>query len=235
MLYGLLATGASFGFLYWALLRVQASLGIVVLALVPLITLFLAWAHGLETLSWRRVLGALIAIAGIVVVVGGVLGTTVPVLSFLALVAGAFCIAEGSVVFKLYPQSHPVATNAVAFTTGASLLMGLSLAVGEDWILPATSITWAAFSYLVLIGSVLLFYLYLHVLARWTASATAYSFLLFPVATVPIAALLAGEVITAAFIFGGAVGLFGVWLGAISGSQPVTVSDAAPTTDQAIS
>jgi drug/metabolite transporter (DMT)-like permease len=235
VLYGLLATGASFAFLYWALLRVQASLAIVVMALVPLITLFLAWAHGLETLSWRRVIGALIAIAGIIVVVGRGLGTTVPVLSFLALLAGSVCIAEGSVVFKLFPQSHPVVTNAVAFTAGASLLIGLSLVAGENWILPATTNTWGAFIYLVLIGSVLLFYLYLYVLTRWTASATVYSFLLFPVVTVPIAALLAGEVITATFILGGALGLFGVWLGAISGSPAVTNSDASLASDGAIS
>jgi drug/metabolite transporter (DMT)-like permease len=61
------------------------------------------------------------------------------------------------------------------------------------------------------------FYLYLFVLARWTASATTYSFLLFPVATVPVAALLAGEVITASFILGGVLGLFGVRLEAIAG------------------
>jgi drug/metabolite transporter (DMT)-like permease len=235
VLYGLLATGASYAFIYWGLLRVQASLTMVVLAFVPLITLFLAWVHGLETLSWRRLIGALVAIAGILIVVGGALGTTVPVLSFLALVAGAVCIAEGAIVFKIFPKSHPVVTNAVAFTTGASLLIGLSLVVGEDWSLPATTTTWAAFVYLVLIGSVVLFYLYLYVLARWTASATAYSFLLFPVATVPIAALLAGEVITASFIIGGALGLFGVWLGAISGSPHVTTSEPSPTTDKVIS
>jgi drug/metabolite transporter (DMT)-like permease len=232
VLYGLLAVGASYAFLYWGLLRVQASLTMVVLAFVPLMTLFLAWGHGLETLSWRRLIGALIAIAGILIVVVGRLGTTVPVLSFLALVAGAVCIAEGAVVVKLFPQSHPVATNAVAFTTGASIHLVLSLVVGEEWILPAATNTWAAFIYLVLIGSVLLFYLYLYVLARWTASATAYSFLLFPVATVPIAALLAGEVITVTFIIGGALGLFGVWLGAISSSPGVTASDASPMSDK---
>jgi drug/metabolite transporter (DMT)-like permease len=234
ILYGLVGTGASFAFLYWALLRVQASLAIVVLALVPLITLLLSWAHGLETLSWRRLIGALVAIAGIIIVVAGGLGTTVPILSFLALLAGAVCISEGAVVFKLFPKSHPVLTNAVAFTTGASLLLGLSLVAGEDWSLPATANTWAAFTYLVLIGSVLLFYLYLYVLARWTASATAYSFLLFPVATVPLAALIAGEVITASFIIGGALGLSGVWLGAISGSRRVSGSHPSPAADEPI-
>jgi drug/metabolite transporter (DMT)-like permease len=56
--------------------------------------------------------------------------------------------------------------------------------------------------------------------------------LLFPVVTVPLAALLAGEVITATFVIGGALGLLGVWLGAISGSPPMTAPDAVPATDK---
>jgi drug/metabolite transporter (DMT)-like permease len=232
LLYGLLGTGASFAFVYWALLRVQASQAIVVLALIPLITLFLAWAHGLEALSWRRVIGALVAIVGIFIVVGAGLGTSVPVLSLLALLAGSVCVAEGSVIVKLFPQGHPVATNAVALTAGSLLLIGLSFVTGEAWILPATTTTWAVFIYLVLFGSVLMFILYLTVLTRWTASATSYSFLLFPVVTVPLAALLAGEVITTTFVIGGALGLFGVWLGAISGSPPATAPNAVPVADK---
>lgn len=227
LLYGLLAIGASYAFLYWGLVRVQAGLTMVVLAFVPLMTLFFALAHGQETFRWRGLIGALISIAGILLAVGGGLGTAVPVASLLALVAGAACMAEGSVVFKLFPKSHPVATNALAFTTGASLLLGLSLVAGEEWNLPTGSNTWAAFFYLVLIGSVVLFYLYLYVLARWTASATAYSFLLFPVATVVIAAWLMGEVVTTSFVMGGALVLAGVGVGAISPNGQLMVRFAA--------
>lgn len=234
-LYGLLATGASCAFIYWALLRVQAGLTMIVLAFVPLMTLFFAWAHGLETLHWRRLIGALMAIAGILIVVAGELGTTVPVPSLLALIAGATCAAEGAVVYKLFPQSHPVATNAVAFTTGASLLLGLSLVAGEEWILPTAANSWVAFAYLMLIGSVVRFYLYLLVLTRWTASATANSFLLFPVVTVVMAAWLAGETITASFVVGGVLGLTGVWLGAISGSPSATTAGSSAAADKATS
>jgi drug/metabolite transporter (DMT)-like permease len=234
LVYGLLTVGASYAFLYWALLRVQAALAMVVLAFVPLMTLFFAWAHGLETLSWRRLLGALIAIAGILIVVIGGLARDVHILSLLALVAGGACIAEGTVVFKLFPKGHPVATNALALTAGAVLLAGLSLMAGDDWILPALANTWAALAYLIVLGSVVMFYLVLYVLTRWRASATAYAFLLFPVATVPLAALLAGEEITVTFIVGGALGLFGVWLGALSGSPDVTATDARPTTDEVV-
>jgi drug/metabolite transporter (DMT)-like permease len=231
LLYGLLGTGLSYAFLYWALLSVPASFTMVVLAFVPLITLFLAWAHRLESLSWRKLVGALIAIVGILIVVGGGLGVQAPAASFLALVLAAVCIAESAVVLKLFPPMNPVAVSAMALTVGAVTLVGLSVLFGETWVLPSAANTWASFLYLVVLGTVVLFYLYLYVLTRWTASATAYSFLLFPVATVPLGALLAGEVITLTFLLGGALGLFGVWFGAVGG-LPRTVSAGVASAEQ---
>jgi drug/metabolite transporter (DMT)-like permease len=234
LIYGLLSIGAAYSFLYWGLLRVPAGLTMVVLAFVPLLTLLLAVAHGLETFRWRGLIGALIAIAGIILGVYGGLGTSFHVPSLLAVFAGGVCIAEAAVVFKLFPQSHPVVTNSIAFTAGAFLLLCLSLIAGEGWQLPATANTWAAFTYLVLMGSVVLFYLYLFVLSRWDASVTAYSFLLFPVSTVVIAALLLGEVVTISFVAGGALVLVGVWLGALKGPAPAAISQASTPTEDIV-
>jgi len=139
----------------------------------------------------------------------------------LAVLAGAACIAEGTVLFKLFPRSDPWATNTISTTTGALLLVLVSLLAGESWSLPISSGTWTAVVYLATAGSVILFYLYLFVLIRWTATATSYAFLLFPVATVVIAAWLTGETITPRFILGGLIVLLGVWLGTIrQSSQP---------------
>jgi drug/metabolite transporter (DMT)-like permease len=135
--------------------------------------------------------------------------------SVLAVVAGTAVAAEAAVVFKLFPRSHPVATNTVAFTVGAPIILVVSRLAGEQWILPATARTWAALAYLIVIGSVVVFNLYLQVLSRWTASATSYSFLLIPVATVVIAAVVLGEVVTIPFFAGAALALVGVWVGAI--------------------
>lgn len=219
ILYGLLAVGASYAFLYWSLQHVQASLAMVVLAFVPLITYVLALAHGLETFRWRVLTGAMIGIAGILFAVGDELGNTVPVTAFLGLVAGAACLSEGAIVFKVFPKGNLVATNALALTAGSSALLGLSLISGEKWTLPTASDTVTALIYLVFVGSVAVFYLYLFLLARWDASATAYSFLLFPVATVIIAALVAGEVVTGSFVIGGGLALIGVWMGGVRAKQ----------------
>jgi drug/metabolite transporter (DMT)-like permease len=231
LLYGVVAIGASYACTYWVLVRVQAGLVSVFLAFVPLVTLFLAAAHRLEALSWRRLIGALIAAGGILVIVDGGPGTAVTLPVILVLMGGVVCLAEGAIIFKQLPQGDPVATSAVAFTTGAALLAGLSLLAGEEWSLPAAANTWVAFAYLVVIGSVVVFYLYLFVLARWPASRTAYGYVLLPMATVVISAWLTGEVVTDSFLVGAAVVLGGVWLGAISRPPRTAVSLSAPPPD----
>jgi len=228
VLYGALGTGASYAFLYWGLLRVQAPVAMIILALGPLLTMLLAAAHRLEALRWRALIGAVAALAGIVMAVGPELGASLPPLSLLALLAGAVCIAESSVIYKLFPKTDPTATNAIAETTGALILVLVSLVAGEPWSLPATGAALAAFTYLVLLGSVVLFYLYLFILSRWTATATSYLFLLFPIATVVIAAWISGEVVTPRFLAGGLVVLAGVWIGALSHSvRPLPEAAAA--------
>ncbi len=215
LLYGTLAVGASYALLYWGILKIQASLFMVILSLGPLLTMFFAVAHRLEPFRWRGLAGAVIALGGIAIGVGADLGRGIPVPSLLAVIAGAACIAEGSVVYKLFPGTKPLPTNAVAFTTGAAILLLVSLIAGESWVLPRQPRTIVAFAYLVVAGSVLLFYLYLLILSRWTASAASYSFLLFPIATIVIAALLINERVTWQFLVGAAIALVGVWVGAI--------------------
>jgi len=217
LLYGTIGVGVAFALAYWSLVRVQAGMASIFLAFVPLVTVFLAAAHGLEPLSWRKVAGALIAVGGIALIVSGGLGTglTVPVL--LVLIGFPFAMAEGAVIVKLFfPHDSPAATNAVSLSVGALILAGLSLLTGEKWSLPASANTWAAFPYLVIVGSVLVFYLWLFVLARWPASRTSYGFVLMPLVGITVSVLLTGEVITTTFVLGAVVMLVGVWLGAIS-------------------
>jgi drug/metabolite transporter (DMT)-like permease len=232
VLYGLLSIGAAYAGLYWGLVRAPAGLAGAVLALVPLMTFFFASAHGLERFRWRGLIGALVATAGVVLGVVGGFGGAVHVPSVLALVAGVACIAEASVLFKLFPRGHPMAYNAVSLTTGVPLLAALSLLMGERWTLPTAASTWAAYAYLVLIGSVAVFSLALYLLSRWTASATSYAFLLMPVSTVIIAALLTGEAITTSFVIGAVLVMAGVWMGAVR-REPEAAPEAVPETPEA--
>ncbi|MCA1645868.1 MAG: DMT family transporter [Chloroflexi bacterium] len=233
LLFGALAFGASYALAYWALLRATAGLAQVVMALVPLLTFLFALAHGLEPFRWRALLGAVVAAGGIAVIFGDQVGADVPLPSLLAIVAAAACAAEAGVVVKRFPQVHPVAMNAVAMTTGAGLLLGLSLAAGEARALPSGGPTWAALGYLVVVGSVALFALYLYILRDWTASATAYQFLLFPLVTIAVSGWLMGESVGPAVLVGGALVLAGVYVGALAPDRlrPVAATHA-PATEQ---
>jgi drug/metabolite transporter (DMT)-like permease len=73
----------------------------------------------------------------------------------------------------------------------------------------------------------LLFFLVLFVIARWTASATAYAFVLFPVVAVAAGALLEGQRVSLTFLAGTALVMVGVYVGALHG-QAKPASPGAP-------
>lgn len=219
LIYGALTIGISYAFIYWALVYLPASLAIVFLTLGPLFTFLFAWAHGQEAFRWRSLIGAIIAFGGIVIGLGAEIGSTIPIVPLVAIVIGVAVGSEGTVLYKSYPKSEPLAVNAVALSIGSLILLIISLIFNETWNLPANQATWLAYGYLVIGGSVIMFYLFLYVLQRWTASATSYVLLLVPLATIVVASLLLDEQVTPRFLLGSAIVLAGVWLGAISQSK----------------
>ncbi len=136
-----------------------------------------------------------------------------------AILLGAVCMAELGVIAKLIPESHPIAINAISMTISAPMLLAASWLAGESRALPSTPQVWLALGWLAVVGAVLGFGLYLFVVSRWTASGASYSFVLSPVATIILAAALAGEPVTWPFVIGGGMVLFGVWMGAMSGRK----------------
>jgi drug/metabolite transporter (DMT)-like permease len=222
ILYGALGFGAAFGLVYWALVQAPAGLAQVILALVPLLTFLFAVGQGLERFRAQGLAGALVALCGIAIVFAERLGTAAPLLSMVAILAAAACIAESNVVVKRFPRCHPVANNAIAMATGGVMLLGVSLVAGEPRPLPADPRTVAAVAYISLAGSVILFSLFLFVIARWTASASSYVMLLMPLVAVAAAGALLGESVTPAFLIGGALVLAGVYLGSFAPAMRIS-------------
>jgi drug/metabolite transporter (DMT)-like permease len=215
-LYGLLYFGLGFGLIHWALVDAPPGMTQVVLAVVPLLALLLAAMHGTEPLRLQGMAGALLALAGVAVVFGDRIGSALPILVALGILGGAFGIAEGTVVAKLLPGSHPVAGNAIGMGIGALLLVAASLVLGERWTLLASPAAWGWFAYLVVIGSVVVFVLFLYVVEHWTASATSYVWPLLPLVAIPFSALVTREPITPRLLVGGAIVVAGVYLGAFA-------------------
>lgn len=228
-LYGFFVVTLSYALMYWALTRVTAGTGAVVLAMVPLVTVLLAASQRLERLSARTLLGALIAFGGIVWMTVGADGLVIPLDGLVAILAASFTIGQSVILGKHVSANHPVITNAVGMSIGAPLLLVFSAIVGESWVLPSQAETIAAVSYLVLLGSVGLFILTLLVVRRWTASATSYAFVLFPVVTMLAEAWLLDEPLTARSVMGGAAVMAGVWFGALARTRPKPTPDALAT------
>lgn len=229
LLYGALNFGAAFGLAYYALVELHAGFGQLLLAIVPLATLLLAVAERQERLRAAAVAGAVLAFAGIAIMSQAPVRDSVPALSLLAALGSAFCFAQAAIVVRRFPTLHPLTMNAVGMATGAAMLVVLSALVGESIAVPERGETWAALAYLVVVGSVVVFGLYVFVLRHWSASRTAYAFAITPIVTVLLSTWLDDEPVGPGLVLGGALVLAGVYVGALrpAGAE-MPASEAAP-------
>ena len=215
LLFGVFGFGLAYLFLYQALKDAPAGTTMLMLAIVPLLTVLLAVAQGIERLRLLGLAGAGLAAVGILLVSADQVSLNVPILSLGLLVAAAICQAESGIVVKRFPPGDPVVANAIGMLLGAGMLVAVAVATGEAMVLPSRPETWIVMAYLIGPGSIGVFVLVLYVLARWTASATSYAFLLFPFVAIALGALLLREPVQPSFLAGGAVVLAGVYLGVV--------------------
>lgn len=218
-IYGVLAVGALYGLMYWALVTAPASPAAILFSTIPLMTLGIAWGVRQEPFRLRVLAGALIALVGAVLVFRDQLRADVPQAAMVAIAFAALASALSGIVVKGFPRSHPVATNAVGMAVGAAMLLAAALFVPEEQLaLPQRRATWLALGYLVassIVGFVILVWL----IGRWGASRASYSAVLIPIVTTAAAAALAGERVTLSLVLGGMVVLIGVWIGTLGGGR----------------
>ena len=217
VLYGLLGFAVTYGCLYWALQEVPAGIGAVVMAVGPLLVLLLAVAHGMERFSVRALAGAVVALVGSIVIFFQPSEIAFGWVSLIVLLVGALAASEAVVVSKRAGRLHPVAMNFVAMSAGAAALLVAAVVAGERLVLPEEGETQLALVYLVF-ATVALFLCVLVVVQRWTASSTAYVFVLMPIVAVVLGAVVADEPITLTTLLGGAIVGTGVYLGALARS-----------------
>jgi len=219
VLFGTLTVGLAFILIAWGLVVTPASRFQILMANVPLLTVFLSALHGVESITGRGIFGSLLVVGGIATTVGGtsIAGLSLP--HVIAILLAAVFVAEGGVLIKKFPPNPPIMTNAIGMTVGGLILTLASLTTGEKWIIPTQTSTWIALVYLVILVTVAAFLLYMFVLSKWTASGTSYGFVMTPLVTIFVAATLAGEEITSSFLVGAGLVLAGVLVGALLPSR----------------
>jgi drug/metabolite transporter (DMT)-like permease len=117
--------------------------------------------------------------------------------------------------------------NAVGMVTAAALLLGGAALAGDPFALPQRPSTWVAVAYVGVVGSVVVFVVYLIVARIWSASRAAYLFVVTPVVTVFLSAWLDDEPIGSGLVAGGLLVLAGVYIGALR-PGPAAPAPAAP-------
>jgi drug/metabolite transporter (DMT)-like permease len=214
VVWGLLQFAGAFGFGYYALVRMHAGIGQILLALVPLVTLLLAGLQRQERIRATALVGTVLGLVGVSLISRDTL-RDVPMSSLLAVFAGVLCFAEGAILVRKFPSVHPVAQNAIGMLVGSVVLIGLSMLIGQSLVLPRLSATWIALGYVVIVGSIGVFMLYVFVLQHWAASRAAYTFVLIPFVTVMLSAWLDNERVGPGLVLGGLLVLTGVYIGAL--------------------
>jgi drug/metabolite transporter (DMT)-like permease len=128
---GIVQFGALIWLLNWGLARVPAADGAVLFATFPLLAQIFAVWGGIERLSRDRLLGALAALAGVALAMGGQFGGG-SIEGALAVLASAACGAACSVLYRPYLERHaPLAVGAIAMLASVLALAPPALLWGR--------------------------------------------------------------------------------------------------------
>jgi drug/metabolite transporter (DMT)-like permease len=214
---GILMFAVNYTLLFWAELHVSSGLAAVLQATIPIFGMVSAhWMLPDEPLRLQRLAGAIIALGGVTVICGRLLGFNGPLAFWggVGVVIGAASAAFANVLVKARSiQLAPAMLAAWQMMFGIAPLLVLGFAVDGN---PAhfhwTAMALFCLLYLAIIGSALTFLLLYWLLPRLTVAQLQSISLITPPGAVMLGWLLGGETFPASSLLGAALVLTGVWL-----------------------
>lgn len=180
-----------------SLIFTTASRGALALSTLPLLTMIVAAALGVEPLTRRKTVGVLVAILGVgVALVSGL--AHAPAGAWrgdLLMIAAAFCMSLYNVLSRPFiARSAPITFTAVGMAVGAACLIAISCFRGSfSPVVAFGGAQWLAVAYLGVFGSALTFFLWAFALERTTPTRVAISVTVNPIAASLVGAALLGE------------------------------------------
>ena len=201
----------------YGLARVPASRGSLIMALNPAVTLLGAVLFLHERLTRNKVLGIIVALLGVVVVLGhgnpvnlfrGSVGVGEVVLFGCPLAWAAYTLIGK----RMLPGLSAIAVTAYAALTGTAMLVVVAAWSG-DLAPPAASLrAWAAIAFVGLFGTALAFVWFYEGVRTIGPARTSVFINLVPVAAIVLGVLLLGEPLEFSMVAGGALVVAGVLL-----------------------
>lgn len=193
ILFGVFNFGANLGLLYWGERVVPSGIAAVLYATVPLSTAFIAAALGVERLQRRKLIAAIVAIAGVATIFAGEMRLDVPLEGLIAVFLAATAASLSSVFLKRAPQPSVFSTNAIGAAAGAVICLAASLVLGEDHALPTTVGAWWPVIYLTLAGSLGAYVIWTWLVGHWSVTSASYVGVVVPVIAVILGAIVLQE------------------------------------------
>src|SRR6266568_397097 len=214
---GILMFAVNYTLLFWAELHLSSGLAAVLQATIPIFGMIFAhWMLPDEPLRLRRLAGAMIALGGVAIICGRLLGFNGPLAFWggVAVVVGGASAAFANVLVKARSmQLAPAMLAAWQMIFGIAPLLLLGLVVDGN----PVRFHWTATSvfcllYLAVIGSALTFMLIYWLLPRLTVAQLQSISLITPPGAVMLGWSLGGETFPLSSLLGAALVLAGVWM-----------------------
>ncbi len=202
-LFGFLNLGVNFGLLYWGEQTVPSGIAATLYATTPLTTGIFAAMLGVHALDRRRMLAALVGLAGVALIFSGELKLGAPAPALLGVFSGATCAALAGVILKKVPPHSAFVVNAVGASIGAVICFLGSLML----------------VYLAIVGNLGAYVLYAWLVGQWKVTRVAVAALIIPVIAVIVGAIVRGESPAPITYLGGALVLSGVAATLFSGRE----------------
>src|SRR6059058_5809454 len=214
---GILMFAVNYTLLFWAELHVSSGLAAVLQATIPIFGMIFAhWMLPDEPLRLQKLAGAMIALGGVAVICGRLLGFNGPLAFWggVAVVVGAASAAYANVLVKARSiQLAPAMLAAWQMIFGITPLLILGLAIDGN---PArfhwTTTAIFCLFYLAIIGSALTFLLLYWLLPRLTVAQLQSISLITPPGAVMLGWLMGGETFPISSLLGAGLVLTGVWM-----------------------
>src|SRR5262249_1322131 len=214
---GILMFAVNYTLLFWAELHVSSGLAAILQATIPIFGLFFAhWMLPDEPLRFQKLAGAIIALGGVTLICGRLLGFNGPLAFWggVGVVLGAASAAYANVAVKARAiQLAPAMLAAWQMIFGTAPLLVLGFAIDGS----PTRFHWTPMSvfclvYLAVIGSALTFLLLYWLLPRLTVAQLQSISLITPPGAVMLGWSLGGETFPTSSLLGAALVLTGVWM-----------------------
>jgi drug/metabolite transporter (DMT)-like permease len=214
---GVLMFSINYGLLFWGELHVSSGLAAVLQATIPISGMIFAhWMLPDEPIRIQRLIGALIALAGVAVICARLLDFNgmIAFWAGLGIVIGATCAAFSNVLLKaraIRIAPAMLAAWQMIFGTVPMLLFGF-VTEGNPLRFHWTTLSIFCLLYLAIIGSALTFLLLYWLLPRMSTTKLQTIALITPPGAVALGWLFAGEHLSLWSLLGGFLVLVGVWM-----------------------